>query len=116
MAVTHFVARAPAPLVEDLVEVFGQETVVSVVICLVSVNVERGFVALYYVADKVVHAGHATHWIADLIECIYNYFGRHLIKHCDEFLVQTALVHVCIEVHKLFQLNLDLFELLLSPC
>jgi hypothetical protein len=25
-------------------------------------------------------------------------------------------VRVCIEVHKLFQLNLDLFELLLSPC
>jgi hypothetical protein len=102
--------------VKDLVEVFGQDTVVAVVISLFSVNVERGFIALYYVADKVVHAGHATHWISDLIECIYNYFRRLLIKHCDEFLVQTALVHVCIEVHKLFQLNLDLFELLLSPC
>ena len=102
MAVTHLVAGAPATLVEDLVEVYGQETVVSVVISLFSVNVELGFIAIYYVADKVVHAGHTTHWISDLIECIYNYFRRLLTENFEEFLVQTALVHVCIEVHQLF--------------
>ncbi len=63
---------------EDLVEIFGQDSVVRVVVL---VHVELDFVALDDATNQVVHTGHASHWVSDLIEGIYNDLWGDLAEH-----------------------------------